>query len=102
MVFYYITNLHDLNIGKFGILEPKNKEFPAKFDITANRIIICPGMAFDKSLNRLGRGKAYYDKFLQKYRSKFTGIIGVCYKELLFDSIPADEYDQKMDMIITD
>ncbi len=29
-------------------------------------MIIVPGMAFDKNNNRLGCGKAYYDKFLTK------------------------------------
>lgn len=32
-------------------------------------LILIPGVAFDEECNRLGRGKAYYDRFLQSYTS---------------------------------
>ena len=61
--------------------------------------IIVPGVAFDKKLNRLGRGKGYYDKLLvQTSATK----IGICYELQLFDEIPAEPHDIKMDFIITE
>ncbi len=61
-------------------------------------LIIVPGIAFDKSLNRLGRGKAYYDKLLKDSKAIK---IGVCFDFQLLESVPVDKYDVKMDLIIT-
>ena len=94
--FYYITSLDKLIVdNKYGIREPKNDNLADKNELDA---IIIPGVAFDINLNRMGHGKGYYDKYLED----FKGIkIGVCFGELLFDNIPTDTHDIKMDMIIT-
>ncbi|MFO7829252.1 MAG: 5-formyltetrahydrofolate cyclo-ligase [Bacteroidales bacterium] len=79
----------------FGIKEPRQlfKENLNKIDV-----IIVPGVAFDKQNNRLGRGKAYYDKLLSKTSALK---IGVCFDFQLLESVPADKYDIKMDRVIT-
>ena len=79
---------------RFGIYEPDSTVFTeiAKIDF-----VIVPGVAFDKMNNRLGRGKAFYDKFLIKTDACK---IGVCFDFQFLDQIPADEHDVKMDMII--
>jgi len=80
----------------FNILEPSGQAYTdwEKIDIA-----IIPGIAFDKNNNRLGRGKAFYDKLL-------TGLsafrIGVCFKFQYFESIPINKHDIKMDMVIYD
>ena len=50
-----------LYVNKFGILEPKN----SKKEIIPDLIMI-PLVAFDNKLNRIGYGKGYYDRSLQK------------------------------------
>jgi len=80
----------------FGILEPTDI---FEGDLSEIDLIIVPGVAFDLENNRLGRGKAYYDKLLINTRASK---IGVCFDFQLFDKIPADEYDIKMDAVITD
>lgn len=88
-----------LERGKYGILEPagNNVKFvsPSILDI-----IIVPGVAFSKKGGRLGRGKAYYDRFLKKVNDETT-VIGLCYNSLMCESIPEEEHDVRVDEVIT-
>ena len=86
-----------MKAGAFGILEPDATIDP----VPDSRIdlIIVPGIAFDRSFNRLGRGKGYYDRLLSTLT---VPKIGICFDFQLFDSIPAEPFDKKMDMIITE
>ncbi|MEE4198997.1 MAG: 5-formyltetrahydrofolate cyclo-ligase [Bacteroidales bacterium] len=79
----------------FGIKEPRKlyQEPLERIDL-----IIVPGVAFDKQNNRLGRGKAYYDKLLSKTRALK---VGVCFDFQLLEQVPADQYDIKMDRVIS-
>ncbi|MFH1120347.1 MAG: 5-formyltetrahydrofolate cyclo-ligase [Bacteroidota bacterium] len=79
----------------YDIPEPEGPLFVNYNEID---LIVVPGIAFDKSNNRMGRGKGYYDRFLH---SKNATKAGVCFRFQLFDKIPAGEYDVKMDMVIT-
>jgi 5-formyltetrahydrofolate cyclo-ligase len=86
----------DLVTGKFGVREPANScaEIPLnKFDLA-----LVPGMAFDLSGNRLGRGKGFYDRIL----AQASGIkCGVGYDFQLLEKIPAEAHDARMDFILT-
>lgn len=79
----------------FQISEPNGEDFTSSEKI---ELVIVPGIAFDKKLNRLGRGKAYYDKLLKSLPAKKYG---VCFSFQFFDQIPVDEMDVKMDKVIT-
>ena len=50
-----------LYVNKFGILEPNNLGKEIIPDL-----IMVPLVAFDRKLNRIGYGKGYYDRSLQK------------------------------------
>ena len=92
---FAICNNAKNNLGKFNIPEPKGDA------VNINRIelIIIPGIAFDKSGNRLGRGNGYYDKMLQNY----NGIkVGVCHDIQIINRIPKDSFDQSMNYIISE
>jgi len=86
----------DIVIGKFGVREPAAgcAEIPLnEFDL-----ILVPGMAFDLSGNRLGRGQGFYDRIL----SAASGIkCGVCHDFQLLEKIPAESHDAKVDFIFT-
>ncbi len=79
-----------------GLLEPAGDTFA---DIHRIDFIVVPGIAFDKENNRLGRGKAYYDRFL-KHTNAYKA--GICFEFQFFDEIPADASDIKMDSVITE
>jgi len=86
----------DVVTGKFGVREPAASctEIPLnKFDL-----ILVPGMAFDLAGNRLGRGRGFYDRILVKA----SGIkCGVCHNFQLFEKIPVEAHDAKVDFIFT-
>ena len=63
-------------------------------------VIIVPALAADKNNNRLGYGKGFYDRFISKY-SKIHTITAIP-KELLFDKLPVNNFDMKIDTVITD
>lgn len=98
MEFKIINTFGDLVKGYKGILEPpsslKNAENIPDF-------IIMPGVAFDKSGNRIGYGKGYYDRFLMKYKTKPL-LIAICYECQIYNAIPNEKNDIKMDFIITE
>ena len=88
----------DLQTGMYGILEPKSqlpKGSPHELDL-----IVVPGVAFDRMKNRLGRGKGYYDRFLEQADHAKT--IGICRNDRVFDAVPVDAHDRKMDAVITE
>ncbi|HBU45755.1 MAG TPA: 5-formyltetrahydrofolate cyclo-ligase, partial [Porphyromonadaceae bacterium] len=55
------------------------------------------GVAFDRTLNRLGRGKGFYDRLLPKIKAPKTAI---CFDFQVFDNIPVSQGDIKMNMIV--
>jgi 5-formyltetrahydrofolate cyclo-ligase len=80
--------------GAFNIMEPTGQILS---DSSELELIIVPGVAFDKNMNRLGHGKAYYDKLLSRVKAIK---IGVCFDFQFFDIIPVDGHDVKMDQVI--
>jgi 5-formyltetrahydrofolate cyclo-ligase len=89
-------SMDDLKPGQaFGIMEPCGQDF---CDYQSIDIIIVPGVAFDLKNRRLGRGKAYYDKFLNLTNALK---IGICFDFQLVDEVPAGMHDLAMDMVIS-
>ncbi|MDE7414585.1 MAG: 5-formyltetrahydrofolate cyclo-ligase [Muribaculaceae bacterium] len=84
-----------LELGAFHIEEPTGTDTIAPEEI---ELIIVPGVAYDRSGNRLGRGKGFYDRLLASTRATK---IGVGYEFQIVDEIPVDPFDVKMDMVIS-
>jgi 5-formyltetrahydrofolate cyclo-ligase len=94
-----ISSLKELDLGTYGVMEPKPSENKI-VDISEIDLVIVPGRAFDKKCNRLGRGMGYFDRFLKKpIKSK---IIGLAFSEQVFDNIPVNENDVKVDAVVTE
>ena len=96
MKFYYIESLWDLAEGMYEISEPVTDKEASSFG--ENSLCFVPGLSFDREGFRLGYGKGYYDRFLMNFPGKTAGL---CYEECLADFLPRDEFDIKVDFIIT-
>lgn len=81
--------------NRYGIQEPIGTPLS---DPTLLDLIIVPGVAFDHNCNRLGRGKGYYDRFLNTLQ---VPTIGICFHEQIVPQIPCEVHDKAMDFVIT-
>ena len=92
-----VQNLEtDIFTGKFGVSEPH----PECEEIPLNRFdrVLAPGLAFDLSGNRMGRGRGFYDRIL----SAASGVkCGVAYDFQVRDQIPVEPHDVRVNFIFT-
>lgn len=99
--WYSTKSLDDLRPGAFGILEPdasSQEEVP----VGSIDLFLVPGMAFDSGTGvRLGRGKGFYDRALEKAAPTAT-IIGVGFDWQIRQGIPAETHDKPMNAILTE
>jgi len=87
----------ELRLGMFGIPTPSeasDKLIPEKGDI-----ILVPALCYDEDFYRLGRGGGYYDRYLSTFRI-FS--VGLCREKQLLASVPTDEFDMRVDCIVTE
>lgn len=98
MHFYLVSSFDDLEKGSFGILEPK--ESCVRVDDLVEPICVVPALSFDSKGYRLGFGKGFYDRFL----ADFKGItIGLCCESCMTEGVlPHDEYDIRVDRVVTE
>ena len=87
-----------LFVNKFGMLEP------AKTQAKIPDIMLKPILAFDKRKYRLGYGKGFYDRYLNKYLKQFKNIItvGVAFSFQRHHKLPISQSDVKLNFIITE
>ena len=87
-----------LFVNKFGMLEP------VKTKAIIPDVILVPMLAFDKNKYRLGYGKGFYDRYLNKYLKKFKNIltVGVAFSFQRHHKLPINQNDVKLDFIITE
>lgn len=97
MDFYKWSFNEPLKINMYGIPEPE------KIKLVYPDVILVPLVAFDKKLNRLGYGGGYYDRLIKKLSEKKNILkIGLALSTQKINSVPTNEYDKKLDYIVTD
>ena len=84
-----------LRRGAFDILEPVGERFT---DYESIDLAVIPGMAFDDSGHRLGRGKGYYDRFLVNLPHCYK--IGMCFDFQRVEHVPCESTDIAVDEVI--
>lgn len=93
---YYFEGLHQLDQNPFGIFEPTHG---TPTDLERLDAVVVPLLAADKQGNRVGYGRGYYDRFLKDCPSQCRKIGLSLFG--LEDKIDADEWDVKLDMVVT-
>ena len=98
MNFFLWKKKRLLLVNKFGILEPQ------KTKNSVPNLMLLPILAFDRNKYRLGYGKGFYDRYLNKYLKKFSNIItvGVAFSFQKHHKLPIDKNDVKLDYILTE
>ena len=94
--FAVVDALKQLQPGRYGIIEPEAEcraLLPQELEL-----VLVPGLAFSRKGDRLGRGAGYYDRLLKHSRGTRWG---VCHAFQLVSDIPRQEWDVRMDAVIT-
>ncbi len=94
--FVTFSNFESLEVGPYGILQPKNPEI---FDSSQVEVAILPGVAFSIGGIRLGYGKGVFDRLL-------TGLdvikIGLAFDFQIIEKLKSEPHDQIMDIIVSE
>lgn len=94
MRFFRVRSRDDLVVGPFGILQPAVGE-----EITEGDLVIVPGVAFTRAGARLGRGKGFYDRWLE---GRGVLKLGVCFSAQVVEAVPREGHDVRMDGVVTE
>ena len=73
------------------------EEYPPNYTFD---VVIVPMLGFDSGLQRLGYGGGYYDRFLSTQPKARK--IGVCFEACKVSTIPYEDHDIKMNIIVTE
>ena len=84
--------------GPFGTFHPAESQ-----PVLTPQVLIVPLAGFDRQGNRIGYGGGYYDRTLQLLReSGPVAAIGLAFAVQQLPAIPAEPFDQPLDLIVTD
>ncbi|HUG09253.1 MAG TPA: 5-formyltetrahydrofolate cyclo-ligase [Acidimicrobiia bacterium] len=64
-------------------------------------VFLTPGLAFDRSGGRLGKGRGFYDRVLAQMRSDALAV-GVTVTSRVVDEVPMRAHDRPMDLVATE
>ena len=93
-----ITENKILKVNKYGMLEPiKSKQ-------KIPNIMLVPLLTYDKNKHRLGYGKGFYDRYLNRYLKKFKNIltVGVAFSFQKHHKLQINNMDVKLNYILTE
>lgn len=67
-------------------------------------VVVVPGLGFDRSGNRIGRGAGFYDKFLGGLSGAGVGRpvrVALALDEQVVDAVPVEGHDARLEWIVT-
>jgi 5-formyltetrahydrofolate cyclo-ligase len=98
--FHLVEDPATLARGQFGIMEPLPRIHPV-VPVEDMDAFLCPGLAFDASGTRLGRGGGFYDRALASARPE-AGRVGVCFSIQMAEALPRESHDIAMGHLATE
>jgi 5-formyltetrahydrofolate cyclo-ligase len=98
--FGQVASAADFIVGRFGILEPAGASPLSVLD-KEELVVFVPGVVFDCSGNRLGRGKGWYDRMLG-HLGDHCPIVGLAYEFQIVNAMPAEPWDRQVHLIVTE
>ena len=97
MDFFKWSKNDPLKINKYGIPEPVSSK------IFYPDILLVPLVSYDNDFNRLGYGGGFYDRYIEKIEKiKKVIKIGLAFSYQKLKNIPTNQYDKKLDFIVTE
>lgn len=85
----------EVSEGYQSILEPTGGEVISPADID---FAVIPGVAFDSSCNRMGRGKGFYDRLLPHLNCECAGL-GFDFQ--IVEQVPCEIFDKPLNYVVT-
>jgi 5-formyltetrahydrofolate cyclo-ligase len=101
--FAEVARFEDLRSGRYGVAEPPADSVVV--DLARIDVVVVPGLAYDRSGRRLGRGGGHYDRAISRARRDAGGepfFIGLSAADELEDEVPTGELDQLVDAVATE
>lgn len=89
--------------ARHGVHEPEGGReiHPSEVDL-----VIVPGVAFDPTGARLGRGGGFYDRFLEalveRVESRGAVGVGVCFECQRVERVPREPHDVRVEAVVTE
>lgn len=93
MQFFLVEKYSDLEIGKYGILEPKDNEE----DEMVVDLMFIPAVAANHEGNRLGKGGGYYDRFLAYIECPTVCVLPAF---AIVEKVPVEGHDKSVETVI--
>jgi 5-formyltetrahydrofolate cyclo-ligase len=82
----------------FGAMEPAEGRV---LEVAELDLVVVPGVAFDRSCDRMGYGAGYYDRLLGMRRER-AAAIAVAFSIQIVDRVPTGAIDRRIDGVVTE
>lgn len=105
IAFFRVKVPGDLSPGSYGIPEPRPEPGgQTEAGIETFDCIVVPGVAFDLTGARLGRGKGHYDSALSVITGTRPSVVALAFdaQVILVDELPVEEHDVRVSVIVTE
>lgn len=102
MDFYRCRGFEDLQLGRYGIMEPSETAREKGRLVDSPDLIVVPGLAFTDSGLRLGKGGGYYDRFMNREMCRNSKRVGFAFAVQKVPVLPAEPWDLLLHYLCTE